>query len=678
MTSSGVAELVIRTTCPRDCYDGCGILVSVVDGRIRHVRGDPAHPVARGKLCRKCTMGYNGVFLDPAVRLTTPLRRVGAKGEGRWEAIGWDEALALVAERLGAIAAGPGAHTVLNAHYTGTLSLVASSFPQRLLGRYGATEVDPDTVCNKAGHVALGYLYGDSEIGFDPRTIVDAACVVVWGANPSACGPHQQEHFLGASPGPVIVVDPIRTDTAAAADIHVQLRPGSDAALAFAMMHVAHRDGLLDRDYIDAHTVGFAELEPAIIAATPAWAAAETDVEESLIESVARLYARGPSLLWLGQGLQRQPLGGNIFRAVATLPAITGNLARPGAGFCYMNSGSRVGVDYDMLAAAHLAADAPEAISQMDLAAVLEDRTRSSGLVTWQINIAQSSPEQARLRDAMRRDDLFHVAIDLFGTDTTDLADVVLPAASFLEFDDLVAPYFDIALAVQAKAADPPGLALPNQEIFRRLASAMGFTEPELHEDDRSIIAAVLAASGTGESFASLAAKGTVRPHPDVLLQFADGAFDTPSGRIELASDAAEADGHPRVPQPTVDARPAPGWLRLLTPASAWTMNGTFANDPKAARKFGPAIVELHAEDAAARGIADGDTVDLVNATGSLRLQAVLTGRVPRGTALSAKGRWPRRETTDANVNALNHGAKTDMGESSAVHGVEVEVRRVS
>ena len=664
-------ETTLKTVCPRDCYDACGIVVTKVDGRIKNVRGDRDHPVSRGKLCRKCSIGYNGVFLDEGARLTHPLRRSGAKGSGQFERISWDEAIADCAGRLGAIARDHGAASILHTHYTGTLSLLAFLFGNRFFHRLGATEVDPDTVCNKAGHVALEYVYGASEIGFDPRTVGDASCILVWGANPSACGPHQHEHWLGEAAATVVVIDPIRTDTAAAAEIHLQPRPGADAALAFGLMHVLARDGLIDRAYLAQNAVGFDELEPLLAACTPEWTERETDVPAALVERVARLYGSGPSLLWLGQGLQRQPLGGNIFRAVSLLPAVTGNLGKPGAGFCYMNTAERVGVDYDYLTASHLAVDPPDPVSQMDLADVLADAERSRALVCWNINVASSNPRQEALRAALAREDLYCVAIDIFPTDTTARADLVLPAASFLEFDDLMASYFEISLSAQVQASEPVGEALPNQEIFRRLAAAMGFHEPELHEPDRAIIDRVLQASGTGETFASLAAKGTVWPHAEVLLQFADGAFPTPSGKIEIASARAEADGLPRVPQPSADARTGGSRLRLLSPASPWTMNGTFANDRKIARRMGVATVGLHPAEAAARGLAEGAEVELSNATGTLRLQVELSDRLPRGVALVPKGRW------GVNVNVLNHGAKTDMGESSAVHGVEVEITPV-
>ena len=669
-----VAQEVVRTTCPRDCYDACGIVVVKRNGAVAHVRGDPDHPVSRGKLCVKCTLGYNGAWRDSQARLLEPLRRSGPKGEGRFEPVSWDEALGEVAERLGAIAAAPGANAILNAHYTGTCSLLAGSFPQRFFNRLGATEVDPDSVCNKAGHVALDYVYGTSVDGFDPRTARDAACIAVWGANPSASAPHAHSQWLPESPARVIVVDPVRTETAAAADLHLQPFPGSDAALAFALLHVIRRDGLADRDFLFRHAVGWDELEPLLDHCTPSWGEETTGVPAALIEEAALLYGRGPSLLWLGQGLQRQRTGGNVMRACALLPAVTGNLGKPGTGFLYLNGTGSRGLDDGYVSAEHLGAERPPPVSHMDLAACLENPSRARALVCWNINVAASSPEQARLRAALAREDLFTVAVDLFATDTTDLADVVLPAASFLEFDDLVASYFDLSLSAQVKAAEPMGESLPNQEIFRRLARAMGFAERELYESDEEVISMLLGGTGLGLDFTALAERGTVPVPGEPLIQFADLAFPTPSGRVEIASDRAEADGHPRVPLPLADPRPTEGRLRLLSPASGWLLNDSFANVEKIARRLGAATVALHPADAAERGLAGGDDVLLANETGRLPARVILSDGLPRGVALSHKGRWPKREEAGANVNVLNPGEKADMGESTAVHGVEVVV----
>jgi anaerobic selenocysteine-containing dehydrogenase len=668
----------IRTTCPRDCYDTCGIVVVKHGDTISHVRGDVEHPVSRGKLCAKCSIAYNREWLDPNVRLTRPLRRVGRKGEGKFEPISWETALETIAGRFKQIIATKGPQTILNAHYSGTISLLAYLFPLRFFFRLGATEVDPDSICNKAGQVALTYLYGTPLVGFDPRTARDSACIMVWGANPSASAPHAHEHWLRETPAKVIVVDPVRTPTAQAADLHLQPFPGSDAALAFALLHVIWRDGRIDRDFISSHTVGWEELEPVLRDCTPAWGEATTGIPARLIEEAARLYGQRPSLLWLGQSLQRQPYGGNVFRACGLLPAVTGNIGKPGAGFLYLNGFGERKLDLEYLVAPHLAADIPPPVSHMDLVDCLEDRLRSQALMCWNINLAASNPQQARLLRALEREDLFTVVADLFATDTAAFADIVLPAASFLEFDDLVMAYFNLTISAQVKATEPSGEALPNTEIFRRLARAMGYTEPELYESDATVMATLLERMGIGETFSSLAEKGTVFVSPEPIMQFADHAFPTPSGRIEIASARAEADGHPRVPQPLADPKPHAGRLRLLSPASPWLLNDSFANVEKIAARIGPATVALHPLDAAERGLAEGDEVVLSNEIGQLRMPVTLSTDIPRGVALSHKGRWPNREGTRANVNILNPGHKADMGDSTAVHSVEVDISLVT
>ncbi len=673
---------IVLTTCPRDCYDACGIQVVTRNGTIEQVRGDPGHAVARGKLCRKCAVGYNGVWRDPSARLTTPLRRSGPKGSGSFEPIAWGEAIDATAERLDGIVSTVGPGAILNAHYTGTCSLLAGSFPMRFFNRLGATEVDPDSVCNKAGHVALDQVFGTSQDGFDPRSAKDARCILVWGANPSTSAPHVDAQWLAEAPGTIVVVDPIRTPTAIRADLHLQPFPGSDAALAFALLHVLRRDGFVDDGFVEAHTTGWPELEPLLPPCTPDWGERMTGVPAASIERAARIYGEGPSLLWMGQGFQRQRFGGNAMRACAMLPAVTGNVGKPGAGFLYLNGTGNRGIDDDDLSGAHLAPDPPatkpDPISQMDLAATLEDPAGSRAFICWNINPAASSPEQARLRRALEREDLFTVVVDLFPTDTASFGDIVLPAASFLEFDDLVISYFDLTISAQVKATEPIGDALPNQEIFRRLARAMGYTDPELFEPDRDVIERLLAGTGVGVDFARLASLGTVPYREDPIVAFADLRFPTPSGRIEVASERAGRDGHPRVPQPTAEPRPEAGRFRLLSPASPWLMNDSFANDERIARQLGEAWVAMHPDDARERGLADGDEVEVANATGRLRLRLRLSDEVLPGVVLSPKGRWPKREPGGANVNVLNPGEKADMGGSTAVHSVEVSVDPVA
>jgi anaerobic selenocysteine-containing dehydrogenase len=663
---------IVKTTCPRDCYDSCGIAVVKHDGAITKVLGDPDHPVARGALCGKCALAYNGIWRDEIARLTTPLKRIGKKGEGKFAGASWDEALTDIAGKLNAIRAkNPAA--ILHTHYTGTCSLLATAFGLRLFNAIGATEVDPDSVCNKAGHVALNWTLGDSCTGFDPRAAASAACIMVWGANPFASAPHMHRHWLAEAPGQIIVIDPIRHPTAARAHLHLQLRPGSDAALAFGFMHIAVRDNLLDHEFIAAHVLGWDELAPEIARATPEWTAAATDLPITQIEAAAKLYAVGPSLLWLGQGVQRQRHGGNVFRAAAALAAATGNLAKPDAGLCYLNGPATRGIDVSTLTAAHLAPDGTPSISHLDLAETLADPARASALICWNNNIAASSPRQAMLRQSLAREDLFHVCLDLFTTDTTDYADWILPAASFLEFDDLVLPYFNLTVSAQVKAAEPMGQALPNQEIFRRLARAMGLNQPELYEPDLAVLDTLVSQTGVAKNFAALAAHGTVEYSKDIVTPFAGNNFPTPSGKIEIASAQAEAAGAPRLPYAHADDHAAGAKLRILSPASPWTMNSAYGNDPGIRKKLGPATVALHPDDAAARHLHAGSMVTLHNDEDDITLQLTLDPTLPRGVALAPKGRWPRF-SNGSNINALYDGAHADLGGSTCVHAVEAEI----
>ncbi|MCP5198892.1 MAG: molybdopterin-dependent oxidoreductase [Gammaproteobacteria bacterium] len=666
----------VRTNCPRDCYDACGIVVEVREGGRHRVLGDPEHPIARGKLCSKCALAYNGVWQDPQARLLTPLKRSGARGSGAFTPIGWDEALATVAARMNDTVARDGAAAILHTHYSGTLGLIGFLFPNRLFNYLGASEVDPDTICNAAGHVAWTLLFGNSVVGFDPRTARDSACILVWGANPSHSAPHAHEHWLREAPGKIVVVDPIRTESAAQADLHLQPRPGTDAALAFALLHCLGRDGRFDHAYIDAHTVGYDELRADIERATPAWGEAMTGVPAVDIEQAAAFYGAGPALLWAGQGLQRQRTGGNVMRAIGLLPALTGNVGKPGAGFSYLNLAPIIaGLDLDWLGGAPIARAGGKKVSHMELAERLAG-DEFKVFFSWNTNPLASAPEQARLRAALAREDLFTVCCDVFMTDTARHADIVLPAASFLEGEDLTFGYFHVLMGAQAKVCEPPGEALPNAEIFRRLARTMGLDEPALFEDDAALIATMMAQMDLGFDFAELKRRGHHAFGDEPLQPWAEQHFATPSGRIELASAQAEAMGLPRTPQPWADDEPPAGRFRLLSPASKWRMNDSYANDPHAADRSGPPAVHLNPSDAAGLGLHDGSAVTLANASGRVPLVARLDDGVLPGTAVAYKGRWPSLEASGTNVNFVHTAQAADMGASSSVHSTLVTIEK--
>ena len=672
-----VINELVRSNCPRDCYDGCGILIKKENGKIKQVLGDPDHPVSRGRLCSKCALAYNGVWQDVNKRLLYPMKRTGTKGAGEFERINWDEAMDIIATKLKTDISDDGPQSIIHTHYSGTLSLIALEFPMRFFHRLGASEVTPDTICNAAGHVAWELLYGESNIGFDPRTAQDTNCILVWGANPSHSAPHAHKYWLPESPGKVIVVDPVLTETARQADMHLQPYPGTDAALAFSLLYVLQSDDRFDQDFITNHTIGFEELLPLIEPCDPDWGEQQTGVPAEMIEQAAQWYGVGPSLLWAGQGLQRQSMGGNIMRAVGLLPAVTGNVGKPGAGFYYLNSTADIaGIDYEKLEGFSLKQNDHLSISHMDFSKQLATEKFKS-LLVWNTNPAASAPNQKQLQDALRREDLFTVVIDCFQTDTADYADIVLPAASFLEFDDLTCSYFHLIMGAQAKASEPMGESLPNQEIFRRMAKAMDYENVELFEPDELLIQEMLSDMNTEMNFEQLKKKGWFSLGEEAIIFYDDLKFSTPSGKIEIASDKAVEDGLSRLPLPLADEKPKDGKLRLLTPASLWHMNDSYSNDSEIIKRSGNASITLHPDDADRLNILEGDQVKLSNETGEIQLTAKIDRLTPTGVALSYKGRWPKLETTACNVNTIHVAKKTDMGESTSVHSTEVTVALV-
>ncbi len=664
----------IHSNCPRDCYDACGILIRKENGKIKQVLGDPDHPVSRGRLCSKCALSYNGVWQDENERLLYPMKRIGPKGAGEFEQISWDKAMDIIATKLKTDISDNGPQSIIHTHYSGTLSLIALEFPMRFFHRLGASEVSPDTICNAAGHAAWELLYGESNIGFDPRTVQNTNCILVWGANPSHSAPHAHKYWLPESPGKVIVIDPVITETARQADIHLQPYPGTDAALAFSLLYVLQNDNRFDQDFIARNTIGYEELLPLIESCDPNWGEQQTGVPAKMIEKAAQWYGVGPSLLWAGQGLQRQSMGGNIMRAIGLLPVVTGNVGKPGAGFYYLNSTPDIaGIDYEKLEGSSLCQNDHLSISHMDFSEQLATGKFKS-LLVWNTNPAASAPNQKQLHDALKREDLFTVVIDCFQTDTADYADIVLPAASFLEFDDLTFSYFHMIMGAQVKASEPLGESLPNQEIFRRMAKAMDYEDAELFESDDQLIQEMLSDINIDINFEQLKEKGWFYLGEEAIIFYDDLKFATPSGKIEIASDRAEENGLPRLPSPLADEKPVDGKIRLLTPASIWRMNDSFSNDPEIIKRSSDASITLHPDDADRLNISEGDQVTLSNKAGEIQLTAKIDRLTPSGVALSYKGRWPKLEATARNVNSIHLAKKTDMGESSSVHSTEVTV----
>jgi len=665
---------VFRSNCPRDCYDSCGILVEKKSTGLR-VLGDPDHPIARGKLCSKCAVAYNGVWQDVSQRLTNPLKRIGPKGNAEFREISWEDALNEIVNRLQPLITERRTESILHTHYSGTLSLIASSFPCRFFNYLGASEVDPDTICNAAGHAAWHLMFGDSMLGLDTRTLADSKCILVWGANPSHTAPHTHEILLEQT-ATRVVIDPITTKTAAAADLHLKLKPGTDAALAFGLLHLLKKNGCFDDAFIEEHTLGYERIRETIDRSTPTWAEAITGVPKIDIQRAAEHYGAGPSVLWAGQGLQRQTSGGNIMRAIGLLPSLTGNIGKPGTGISYLNVAPIVaGLDFGWLEGTALNANTSNTVSHMEFAQRLGDENEFTMLFVWNTNPLASAPDLPRLRNSMSRENLFTVVIDCFATDTADYADIILPAASFLEFDDLTYGYFHMLIGAQTKATEPPGTALPNQEIFRRLARKLLMKERALMESDESLIKNMLKQMGLDMKYSELQERGHLLLGDSPFIFFDDLKFDTPSGKIEIDSELAAKLGASGVPTPEVDPPINPGQYRLLTPASSHWMNDSYANDPHLLHIAGVPEVFVHPEDAELLSLKDGEQVELYNETGAIALTCRIDSSTQAGVLLSYKGRWPKL-SGGANVNMLHSPRPSDLGESTTVHSTMVGLRK--
>lgn len=688
---------VVRGACPHDCPDTCAMLVHVADGRATRVQGDPAHPVTQGFLCTKVNRYVERSY--HADRVTTPLRRVGPKGEGRFEPATWDEALADIAARLNAIRDGAdGPQAILPYSYAGTMGLVqGSSMDRRFFHRIGASLLGR-TICAAAGTEGWRVTYGD-RMGASPEEAERARLVLLWGTNTLTSNPHlwpalRRAREAGAR---LVAIDPIRTRTAAQCDLHLPIRPGTDAALALGMMHVVFRDGLEDRAYLERHTVGWEALRDRVLADWPPdRTAAVTGLRADAIEALARDFAlTRPALVRLNYGMQRHAGGGMAVRTVSLLPAVTGGWRDVGGGAVLSTSGT-FGVNTAALERPDWVPAGTRAINMIQLGDALTRPDAGVGgppvraLVVYNSNPAAVAPDLGRVREGLRREDLFTVVLEHFRTDTADYADWVLPATTQLEHWDVHTSYGHLYVTLNRPSIAPVGDALPNSEIFRRLASRMGLDDPEFGDDDLALIRQALDAPNPrlrGITLERLLEEGYVRLDvPRDWAPFADPErFATPSGRIQIVAPELAALGIDPLPTYTPPAESADGDaalaarfpLLLLSPPEHPFMNSTFANVPALAKAAGAeAKLLLHPNEAGERGIRDGDRVRAWNGRGDFHARAVVTEDVRPGVAVSYGVRWARFSEGGRTVNDTTSQATTDLGGGAVFYdnAVEVEV----
>jgi anaerobic selenocysteine-containing dehydrogenase len=664
--------------CPLDCPDACSWLVTVDEGRAVRLRGNPAHPVTRGALCVKVNR-----YLEQTTapdRILHPMRRVGRKGEGRFERIGWDEALDEIAGRLGGIIREYGGPAIWPFHGTGSLGYVQGMegfAGRRFFNALGASVHEP-TICSPAGSAGLKYTLGTSG-GMDPEDFARSRLIILWGTNPLTSGHHfwksvQDARLDGAY---VVAIDPVRTRTAAQADEHLAPMPGTDAALALGLMHVIVRMGAHDRSYIDAYTLGWEEFRARIEEFPPDRVARITGLPEERIVALGERVARTrPTAIRATQGLQRHAGGGMTLRTLACLPGVTGDWALPGGGLCYSTSG-HFKLNLPKLVRIDLLPHPVRSLTMTRLGEGLldVDDPPVKALFVIAANPVGSNPAQNKVRRGLSREDLFTVVLEHFPTDTTDYADIVLPATMQTEHLDVIAGYGHLYLVWNEPAVAPPGECLSTSETFRRLARRMGLTEPSLYASDEDLVRDLLDSPHPwlkGVTVERLREEGFVRLNVDrPFLPFADG-FPTSSGRLEFYSRRAVRRGLDPLPGFTPHADSGEG-LVLVSAAPHHFLNTTFGNNPELRRRAGGPVVVLHPDDASARNIADGDAVRVHNARGSFAATAEVSDRVRPGVAATTKGHWAKF-SGGSTVNATTDERDADMGGGAVFHDNRVEV----
>ncbi|ACY98035.1 MULTISPECIES: molybdopterin-containing oxidoreductase family protein [Thermomonospora] len=677
--------LKVLGACPLDCPDTCSWEVTVEDGRAVRLRGNPEHPFTRGALCTKVNR-----WLERAAapdRILHPLRRVGRKGEGRFARISWDEALEEIAGRLRRIIDEHGGEAIWPYWGTGTLGWIQGGnghAGRRLFNVLGASR-HHYSICSIAGSHGLTYTTGTSA-GIDPESLARAKLIILWGTNPLTSGHHLWKFVQDARKNGayVVAIDPIRTRTARQADLHLAPLPGTDAALALGLMNVIVGLGAEDRAYLAARTLGWEEFRERIAQFPPQRVARITGLPEADIVALGERIARTrPTAIRATMGLQRHGGGGAALRALACLPAVTGDWALPGGGLSY-STDDHYPIDRAALFRDDLRPARTRELSMTRIGeALLEvDDPPVQALFVIAANPAASAPHQSKVRRGLAREDLFTVVLEQFPTDTVDYADIVLPATMQHEHADLHNGYGHLYLAWNEPAVPPPGECASTTETFRRLARHLGLEEPSLYASDEELAEQALSSGHPyleGITLDRLRKEGFVRLSvPDPFVPFAEG-FPTPSGKFEFFSRRAAAAGLDPLPGyvPPFEvadperARRHP--LSLISSASHHFLNTVFANNPELRRRAGEPRVVLHPGDAAARGITTGCRVRVFNDRGSLEAVAEVSDSVRPGVAATTKGHWPKL-AGGANPNVLVDERDSDMGGGAVYHDTRVEI----
>ena len=686
MTHTDTSTHQVRGACPHDCPDTCALLTTVSDGVAIKVQGNPAHPATAGTLCTKVSR-YTERTYHPQ-RLLQPMKRVGPKGSGQFEPVAWDAALSDIASRLQAIATrGPdAAQAILPYSYAGTMGLVqGDSMSARFFHQLGASLLDR-TICASAGAEALTQTLG-GKLGMRMEFFAEAKLILIWGSNPIASNLHFWRHAQEAKRhgARLICIDPRRSETAEKCHEHIALLPGTDAALALALMHELIQHNWLDHDYLAQHTLGWDLMQARALQWPPERAAAVCGITPEQIRALAQAYgacrgAAGPAAIRLNYGMQRVRGGGNAVRLIAALPALIGAWRHRAGGMLLSSSGS-FPVDRAALQRPDLLAGRrPRTINMSTIGddllrpASAEFGPAIEALVVYNSNPVAVAPNSGRVVQGFAREDLFTVVLEHFQTDTADYADYLLPATTQLEHWDVHAGYGHTDALLNRPAIAPMGQARTNTQIFRELAQRMGYTGPEFAEDDETLCRL---AYGRAVDFEALLTQGFA-PVTRVEAPFAQGQFPTPSGKCEFFSARLAAQGLDGLPDylPNYET---PGTsaaypLAMISPPARNFLNSSFVNVQSLRDIEGEPLLEMHAADAAARGLAHGATVRVFNPRGAHSCRLVVSARARPGV-VHGLGVWWRKFGLDGtNVNQLTSQHLTDLGRAPTFYDCLVEV----
>jgi anaerobic selenocysteine-containing dehydrogenase len=668
---------VVRGTCPHDCPDTCALRVTVEGGRVVRVQGDPDHPPTHGALCNKVSR-YAERTHSPD-RVLHPMKRVGPKGSGRFQRIGWDEALDTVAARLRAIAERD-PQAIVPYSYAGTMGLVqGESMAARWSNKLGASLLDR-TICSSAGGEALAATYG-GKIGMHLEHYAESKLIVIWGSNSITSNLHfwtfaQQAKRNGAR---LWCIDPRRSETVEKCHRHLALLPGTDGALALALMHELITHNWLDEDYVARHVEGFEALRERALAWPPDRAAAECGLAAADIRELARDYGTTqPAAIRLNYGMQRAAGGGNAVRLIALLPCLIGAWRHRAGGLLLSASGwfKSVRGDAALQKPELLAGRRPRTINMTTIGDdLLREASPAFGpkieaLVVYNSNPVAVAPQSARVVQGFAREDLFTVVLEHFMTDTADHADIVLPATTQLEHLDVHISYGHTYAMFNQPAIAPLGEAKPNSQIFRELAQRMGFAEPCFADDDVTLARTAL----PGVDFDALRRDGWVKlPLPEA--PFAEGHFQTPSGKVLVDAPGV---GIPDYVPPYEGVRSplaASYPLAMISPPARNFLNSSFVNVASLREAEREPLLEMHPDDAAARGIADGTMVEVFNQRGRYHCRARVGDRARPGVVNGLGVWWRKFGVRGTNVNELTSQRLTDIGRAPTFYDCRVEVR---